>query len=311
MFGEFLGSQVSKDANYWSSTRTSSHPGSNRYTYRDILRQRTRGAFSFNNMPEHFRTSMGFETAGLTRYQQFSNKEINELDQLTKPKNVITFTHFFWPELEVGLRRVKRVQFVSKPEDVLLPYLMAVIKVWSALPYTPPGRQQDSTRFNYISPQHFIKEHVGKFALRNHPDVYKIVKTIYKDEEWFVPMVNWYMIESNILNLEEWISKSYDAYFKRAINTDFVGADNWIILNCCDLIQNPGAHVEEWRDKLDMVDVMDVSEIETYQQNNLALIEQWFNMPYSELKKRDFKKHILQYVQKFDRLERIKQKVGL
>ena len=310
MFGEFLGSQISKDVNYWDSTRVSSHKGSNRYTYRDVLRQHTRGAFSFNNMPEHFRTAMGFETAGQTRYQQFNNVDVDIIDRRLREKNVITFSHFFWPECEVNLRRVKRVQFVSKPEDVLLPYLMSVLKVWSALPYTPPG-PQTANNFNYIAPEQFIKEHVGRFALRNEPNVYKIIKTIYTDEEWEVPMFNWYMIETNILDMEEWITKSYDAYFKRAVNTNFYRSENWTILNVCDLIQNPRAHVEQWRDSLDMVDVMDAQEIENYQNNNLALIERWLEIPYEELKKRDFKKYILQYVKKIDRLERIKKKAGL
>jgi hypothetical protein len=311
MFGEFLGVQISKDVNYWDSTRVSSHKGSNRYTYRDVLRQQTGGVFSFNRMPEHFRTAMGFDTAGQTRYHQFNKHDIDILDHRTKAKNVITFTHFFWPECDVNLRRVKRVQFVSRPEDVLLPYLMAVIKVWSSLPYTPPGMTQTSQNFNYIAPEQFIRDHVGRFALRNEPNVYKIVKTIMRDEEWEVPMINWYMLETNILDLEEYITKSYDAYFKRATNTDFYKSENWTILNVCDIIQNPHEHVDEWRDKLDMADVMDVQEIETYQKHNLAIIERWLEIPYDELKKRDFKKYILQYVRKFDKLERIKKKAGL
>lgn len=312
MFGEFLGTQIAKDVNYWDAVRDYSHAGSNRFIYRDVLRGAAGNVFSLSNMPEHTGTSMGFQTPALTRYHQFPEREIEYLDNLLKPKNVITFTHFFWPESTVNLRRVKRVQFVSNPEDVLLPYLMAVLKVWPALPYTPQSdNASPASRLNYIRPRQFIDVHVAAYASRKHPDVYKLVKTIVKDNEWNVPMLNWLMLERNILDLEEWITKSYDAYFARAINVDFYGAENWTILNCCDLIQDPGAHVEEWRDKLDMANVMDVSEIEKYQQNNLALIEKHFGMPYEELKKSDFKKHILNHVQKFDKLKRIKMKAGM
>jgi hypothetical protein len=283
MFAEFLAIHINKDPNFVAPTQRAFFPVSNRYMHTDIIRMLSGGQRTLDNTFQIMQ-SVGYPNNHPPYYTKYSNSVVAAIDKATTNHSCCTLTHFYWPDQThlINIPRLKNVFFFVEPENVPFVFIMAVIKVWKH----GPGKQIAREIFQRVTPYGSVD----------------LINRISAIEDFRPKIIDEYLFNTGFRDDEIglFLKECYSYYYQRAIigSSGSYKLDNWIYLDPYKLVTKPKAHMDEWKEKLNLSRDLDGLGLLMYNQKNKQLIYNELGMSYEQLMQEDWMGILQRYLEK-------------
>jgi hypothetical protein len=252
MHGEFLGSILSNDENFYSADSISLE--NNKYSYIDCLQKNgIHIKLSFNNF----------------NYQDNNVKLLSDyqksiIENRYSTKNLCVLTHIWEQNLTMfNLPNLNPVRLYCKGDYIFFTFLMAIIKSW-ILPFS-------------------LSEEDKNFFLSKRNEINKnYIELILNRNEYY--WVERLALSKNLFNLESLIDHYYYKIYSHsnalAVNKTF---QNWNYFDIENFIIDPKNNSSNFKTTFNLINDVDLDLVNNYHLTNLKVIEKNLNLNYVQI----------------------------